>query len=503
MLKVYNDTARYVNQGGGKRLGSFAIYLEPWHADVFEFLECKRPHGDENRRARDLFYALWVPDLFMERVRDNGKWSLMCPSECPGLVDAYGGEFKKLYEGYEAAGRYKRVVNARDLFNEIINSQIETGVPYMAYKDSVNNKSNQKNIGTIHSSNLCCEINIYNDTKEYSVCNLASICLPKFVEGAEFNFKKLLEVAKHLTYNLNMVIDRNYYPTPETHRSNMRHRPIGIGVQGLADAFMLLRYPYESPEAERLNREIFETIYYGALEASAELAKTHGPYETYGGSPLSEGKFQWDLAAEYDQVGPMGNSGRYDWESLRDLVKKVGVRNSLLTCVMPTASTSQIMGNYECVEVPTSNIYKRRTLAGEFPVVNKYLVHDLIRLGLWNQNMQYLIVKNNGSVQGIKEIPEELRALYKTMWEVKQKVVINMAVQRGVYIDQSQSMNLFFEKPDFNLLYNAHLYGWKMGLKTGSYYIRSKPAMDSDAITHVASVVEESDTESTCMSCSA
>ncbi len=517
MLRVYNDTARYINQGG-KRFGSFAIYLEPWHADIFEFLDCKKNHGIETQRARDLFYGLWIPDLFMERVRDNKIWTLMCPNQSPGLPDVYADEFRTLYEKYEKEGKFIRQLPARDLFNEIINSQIETGGPYMAYKDAVNTKSNQKNIGTIKSSNLCCEINIYSDNLEYSVCNLASISLPKFVCKGEnndfyFDFKKLLEITHHVTENLNRIIDINFYPTIETKNSNMRHRPIGIGVQGLADTFMMLKIPFESKEAEILNSRIFEVIYYGAIEKSVELAKKYGPYSTFQGSPFSHGKFQFDLCKEFNKksfVDSTQNNTDLNWENLRQNVMKHGTRNSLLTSVMPTASTSQILGNYECVEMPTSNIYKRRTLAGEFPVVNKHLIKDLINLNLWDANVQYQIVKDGGSIQNISCIPQNIKELYKTMWEVKQKAVINLSAQRSLYIDQSQSLNLFFEDPNFNVLYSAHFYGWNMGLKTGSYYIRSKSAVNSDDITHVykeSKLSKEAeigdDTESTCESCAA
>lgn len=527
MLRVYNDTARYINQGG-KRFGSFAIYLEPWHADIFDFLNCKKNHGVESQRARDLFYGLWIPDLFMERVRDNEMWSLMCPNESPGLPDVYGEAFRELYTKYETEGKFIKKIQARDLFNEIVNSQIETGGPYMAYKDAVNNKSNQKNIGTIKSSNLCCEINIYSDKSEYSVCNLASISLPKFVKkenvnGVEhqmFDFRKLREITHQVTENLNRIIDINFYPTEETKNSNMRHRPIGIGVQGLADTFMMMRIPFESKFAEILNRDIFQVIYYSAIEKSVELAKKYGAYSSFKGSPFSQGKFQFDLCNEYNKQkfdfpvtsSQIGNLN-LDWELLKKNVMEHGAHNSLLTSIMPTASTSQILGNYECIEMPTSNIYKRRTLAGEFPVINKHLLKDLLELGLWDSNMQYQIIKSGGSIQNIMSIPQNIRDLYKTMWEVKQKVVINLSSQRSLYIDQSQSLNLFFETPNFNLLYSAHFYGWNMGLKTGSYYIRSKAAVDSDDITNVVHEPDsksltsnqnnENDDESACASCSA
>lgn len=512
MLKVYNSTARYINQGG-RRLGSFAMYLEPWHADVFEFLMCKRNHGSDEVRSRDLFYALWVPDFFMEQVQNNSDWYLMCPSECPGLNEVYGDDFNNLYCDYVAKGKYRKKIKARELWNQIINSQIETGVPYIAYKDTVNRKSNQKNVGIIKSSNLCIEICQYSDDKEYACCNLASICLPMFVrEDREdrgdrgvktFDYEKLEKIAGCITRNLNKIIDGNYYPVPETKISNLRHRPIGIGVQGLADTLFKMGLPFESKEALELNRKIFESIYLGALTESNKLAMVEGPYETFEGSPFSQGKFQFDLVSEFDgYVGVLvspENEAR--WESLRQSIQKYGLRNSLLTSVMPTASTSQIMGNYECVELPTSNIYKRRTLAGEFPVINKYLVRDLISLGLWDSEMQYRIVSENGSIQNIGTIPERIRELYKTMWEVKQRSVIDMASIRSLYIDQSQSMNLYFAKPDFNLLQKAHFYGWNGGngrnpkLKTGSYYIRSRPSIDSDSITNTK--------DESCLNCSA
>ena len=506
MLRMYNNNARWINQGG-RRNGSFAMYLEPWHADVFQFLDCKKNHGSEELRARDLFYALWVPDLFMERVKNGEKWSLMCPSECPGLQDVYGDDFKQLYESYEEQGKVRRIIEARELWNEIINSQIETGVPYIGYKDAVNRKSNQKNVGTIKSSNLCIEIMEYTDENETSVCNLASLVLPTFVntKDSTFDFKKLIEVTSVVTYNLNQIIDKNYYPIPEAKKSNMRHRPIGIGVQGLADTFSLLRIPFDSPQAMELNKQIFETIYFGALLESNRLAQEFGPYDSFHGSPFSQGKFQFDLCREFDNLDPdyqfTDPTLNWEWESLRTSIVNCGTRNSLVTALMPTASTSQIMGSNECFEPYTSNVYKRRTLAGEFPVINKHLIRDLIRLDLWNDKTRYELIKNNGSVQDIQYIPQDIKNLYKTVWEIKQKVIIDMAAHRGLYVDQSQSMNLFFEQPEFNTLYKAHMYSWRSGLKSGSYYIRSKPAIDAQSTTNTYSP-EDDDDESTCISCS-
>ncbi|MFN8353723.1 MAG: ribonucleoside-diphosphate reductase subunit alpha [Spirosomataceae bacterium] len=482
MLRVFNDTARYVDQGGGKRKGSFAIYLEPWHADIFDFLQLKKNHGKEELRARDLFYALWVPDLFMKRVEDNDVWSLFCPHECPGLADTYGADFEALYEKYEREGKARRVVKAQELWYEIMESQTETGTPYMLYKDAANSKSNQKNLGTIKSSNLCTEIIEYTAPDEVAVCNLASIALPKFVERSadgflRFNHQKLYEVTKVATKNLNKIIDRNYYPVEEAERSNKRHRPIGLGVQGLADAFLMLRMPFESDEAKQLNKDIFETIYYGSVEASMELAAEHGPYETWEGSPISKGIFQFDM------WGVTPESGRWNWEAMREKVMKHGVRNSLLLAPMPTASTSQILGNNECFEPFTSNIYVRRVLSGEFVVVNKFLLKDLVKLGLWNESMKNKLIAANGSVQQIAEIPEHIKELYKTAWEIKQKTIVDMAADRGAYICQSQSLNIFMQDPNFGKLTSMHFYAWKKGLKTGMYYLRTKAAADAIKFT--------------------
>ncbi len=471
MLRVFNDTARYVDQGGGKRKGAFAIYLEPWHADIFEFLDLKKNHGKEELRARDLFYALWVPDLFMERVKNDEKWSLFCPNEAPGLFDVYGAKFSVLYHQYEREGRQRRTVRARDLWNAILESQIETGTPYILYKDAANEKSNQKNLGTIRSSNLCTEIIEYTSPDEVAVCNLASIALPKFVRDGAFDFQCLYEVTRVVTRNLNKIIDINYYPIPQAERSNRRHRPIGIGVQGLADVFIVLRMPFDSEAARRLNRDIFETIYFAAVTESCALAEKYGPYETFAGSPMSQGLFQFDLWG----VRP---SDRWDWESLRKRVMELGVRNSLLVAPMPTASTSQILGNNECFEPYTSNLYTRRTLAGEHIVVNKHLMRDLVRLGLWNEEMREAIMAANGSVQGIEAIPKEIRDIYKTAYEISQKVILDMAADRGAFICQSQSLNVFMESPTFAKLSSMHFYAWQKGLKTGMYYLRSKAATD-------------------------
>lgn len=471
MLRVFNDTARYVDQGGGKRKGAFAIYLEPWHADVYEFLELKKNHGKEEMRARDLFYALWIPDLFMERVKADADWSLFDPNEASGLYDVYGGEFEALYHKYEQEGRQRKTVKARELWNAVLESQTETGTPYILYKDAANKKSNQKNLGTIRSSNLCTEILEYTSPDEVAVCNLASLALPKFVEDGKYNFQKLYDITRVVTRNLNKVIDVNYYPIPEAENSNMRHRPIGIGVQGLADAFILMRFPFDSPEARQLNKDIFETIYFAALTESHELAKQHGAYTTFQGSPISEGKFQFDL---WD-VQP---SKHWDWEGLRKNVMKDGIRNSLLLAPMPTASTSQILGNNECFEPYTSNLYTRRTLAGEHIVVNKYLMRDLVRLGMWNEEMREAIMAANGSIQGIEDIPLEVRNLYKTAYEISQKVIIDMSADRGAFICQSQSLNVFMEAPTFAKLSSMHFYSWQKGLKTGMYYLRSKAATD-------------------------
>ncbi|MCB0587393.1 MAG: ribonucleoside-diphosphate reductase subunit alpha, partial [Phaeodactylibacter sp.] len=473
MLKVYNDTARYVDQGGGKRKGAFAVYLEPWHADVFEFLDLKKNHGKEELRARDLFYAMWIPDLFMERVKADAEWSLFCPNEAPGLYDCHSGEFEALYHQYEKEGRARKVVRAQELWFAILESQIETGTPYILYKDAANRKSNQKNLGTIRSSNLCTEIMEYTSPDEVAVCNLASIALPKFVDEKtrEFDFQKLFEISRVVTRNLNKVIDINYYPIPEARNSNMRHRPIGIGVQGLADAFIMMRYPFDSPEARQLNRDIFETIYFAALTESCAQAERDGCYETFPGSPASRGELQYDMWG----VQP---SSRWDWAGLKARIKKHGLRNSLLLAPMPTASTSQILGNNECFEPYTSNIYTRRTLSGEFIVVNKHLLHDLIGLGLWNEDMKHELMAANGSVQEIDGIPDDLKALYRTVWEISQKAIIDMAADRGAFICQSQSMNLFLQDPNFGKLSSMHFYAWQKGLKTGMYYLRSKAATD-------------------------
>ncbi len=471
MLKVFNDTARYVDQGGGKRKGAFAIYLEPWHADIQDFLELKKNHGKEEMRARDLFYAMWIPDLFMERVKQDAEWSLFCPNEAPGLHDCYGGEFEALYHKYEQEGRTRRTVKAQELWFQILESQIETGTPYILYKDACNKKSNQKNLGTIKSSNLCTEIIEYTSPDEVAVCNLASISLAKFVTDGKFDHQKLYDITRVVTRNLNKVIDINYYPIPEARNSNMRHRPIGIGVQGLADAFILMRYPFDSPEARQLNREIFETIYFAALTESCAIAGKEGAYQTYEGSPVSNGELQFDMWG----VSP---SDRWDWKELRGEIKKNGIRNSLLLAPMPTASTSQILGNNECFEPYTSNIYTRRTLSGEYIVVNKHLLRDLIRLGLWNETTKQQLMAANGSVQNIPGIPDDLKALYKTSYELSQKVIIDMSADRGAFICQSQSLNLFVENPNFGKLSSMHFYAWQKGLKTGMYYLRSKAAVD-------------------------
>jgi ribonucleoside-diphosphate reductase alpha chain len=482
MLRNFDMTARYVDQGGGKRKGSFAVYLEPWHADVKEFLDMKKNHGKEELRARDLFYAMWVPDLFMKRVEANEEWSLFCPHEAPGLADCHGAEFERLYEKYEKEGRARETIKAQELWFEILESQIETGTPYLLYKDAANGKSNQKNLGTIKSSNLCTEIIEYTSPDEVAVCNLASLALPKFVvEGKDgkkfFDHQRLYEITKVATRNLNKVIDVNYYPVEEARKSNFRHRPIGLGVQGLADAFILLRMPFDSDEAKGLNEDIFETIYYAAMETSMELAKVQGTYETYEGSPASKGIFQFDM------WGVTPKSARWDWSSLKEKVKKFGIRNSLLVAPMPTASTSQILGNNECFEAYTSNIYTRRTLSGEFIVVNKHLLKDLIQVGLWNDNMKNRLIAANGSVQNLPDVPQNLKDLYKTVWEISQKTVIDMAADRGAYICQSQSMNLFLQEPNFGKLTSMHFYSWKKGLKTGIYYLRSKAATSAIQFT--------------------
>ena len=484
MLRVFNDTARYVDQGGGKRKGSFAIYLEPWHADVEDFLELKKNHGKEEMRARDLFYAMWIPDLFMKRVEQNADWTLMCPNECPGLPDTWGEEFEKLYEKYESEGKGRKTMKAQDLWFHILESQIETGTPYILFKDAANRKSNQQNLGTIKSSNLCTEIMEYTSPDEVAVCNLGSIALPKFVSKGKFDHDKLFEVTYQLTRNLNKVIDQNYYPIPEARRSNMRHRPIGIGVQGLADAFILMRYPFDSVEAKVLNREVFETIYYASMSASKDLAKEEGPYETFAGSPISKGQFQFDLWG----VKP---SDRWEWDVLREEVMEHGVRNSLLLAPMPTASTAQILGNNECFEPYTSNIYTRRVLSGEFVVVNKHLLRDLVKLGMWNEDLKNKIIAANGSVQNIPEVPQNLKDLYKTAYEISQKAIIDMAADRGAFICQSQSLNLFLENPNFAKMTSMHFYSWKAGLKTGMYYLRSKAATDAIKFTVDKSKLEQ------------
>lgn len=477
MLRVFNDTARYVDQGGGKRKGAFAIYLEPWHADVVDFLQLRKNHGKEEQRARDLFFALWISDLFMKRVEADEEWSLFCPNEAPGLSECYGAEFEALYEKYEREGRARKVIKAQELWFEILESQTETGNPYMLYKDHANRKSNQKNLGTIKSSNLCTEIMEYTAPDEVAVCNLASIALPKFIINGKFDHNKLKEVTMQITRNLNRIIDVNYYPVPEAERSNLRHRPIGIGVQGLADAFIKLRMPFESEEAQQLNEDIHETIYYGAMMASMELAKKEGPYETWKGSPISEGIFQFDM------WGVTPKSGRWDWEALRKQVVKNGVRNSLLIAPMPTASTSQILGNNECFEPYTSNIYTRRVLSGEFIVVNKHLLKDLVDLGLWNDKMKNKLIEANGSVQKIAEIPQNIKDLYKTVWEISQKTIMDMSAARGAYICQSQSLNIHIQDPNFGKLTSMHFYAWKKGLKTGMYYLRTKAATDAIKFT--------------------
>ncbi|MCE2894061.1 MAG: ribonucleoside-diphosphate reductase subunit alpha [Flammeovirgaceae bacterium] len=485
MLRNFDMTARYVDQGGGKRKGSFAIYLEPWHADIFDFLELKKNHGKEEMRARDLFYAMWIPDLFMKRIEDNEMWSLFCPNEAPGLADCWGEDFERLYEKYEKEGKYRKQVKAQDIWFEILEAQIETGTPYMLYKDAANRKSNQKHLGTIKSSNLCTEIIEYTSPDEVAVCNLASIALPKFVtEDGKFDHQKLYDITKVITRNLNKVIDVNYYPVIEAKNSNMRHRPIGIGVQGLADAFILLRMPFDSPEARGLNKDIHETIYFAAMEASMELAKKDGAYETFKGSPISKGIFQFDM------WGVTPDSGRWDWENLKREVKQHGARNSLLLAPMPTASTSQILGNNECFEPYTSNIYTRRTLSGEFIIANKHLMKDLISAGLWSETMRQKLISTNGSVQSIPEIPQNIKDIYKTVWEISQKAIIDMSADRGAYICQSQSLNIHLTDPNFGKLTSMHFYAWKKGLKTGMYYLRSTAAADAIKFTLDKSALE-------------
>ena len=479
MLRVFNDTARYVDQGGGKRKGSFAIYLEPWHADIFDFLDLKKNHGKEEMRARDLFYAMWIPDLFMKRVQEDAEWTLMCPNACPGLPDTHSEEFEALYLDYEARGKGRKTIKARELWEKITESQIETGTPYMLYKDAANRKSNQQNLGTIRSSNLCTEIIEFTSPDEVAVCNLASIALPMFIKDGAFDHQELYKITKRVTRNLNKVIDRNYYPVIEAENSNMRHRPIGIGVQGLADAFIALRLPFTSDEAKQLNQDIFETIYFAAVTSSMEEATEDGPYQSYEGSPISEGKFQHNLWGLKDEE----LSGLWDWGQLRKEVLKNGVRNSLLVAPMPTASTSQILGNNECFEPYTSNIYTRRVLSGEFIVVNKHLLEDLVELGLWNEGLKQDIMRANGSIQHVDAIPQDIKELYKTVWELSMKDIIDMSRQRGYFIDQSQSLNLFMEGATMAKLTSMHFYAWKSGLKTGMYYLRTKSAVDAIKFT--------------------
>ncbi|MBK12783.1 MAG: ribonucleoside-diphosphate reductase subunit alpha [Crocinitomicaceae bacterium] len=477
MLRVFNDTARYVDQGGGKRKGSFAVYIEPWHADIFDFLDLKKNHGKEEQRARDLFYALWVPDLFMKRVEEDGDWTLMCPNECPGLPDSWGPEFEALYEKYEAEGKGRKTIKAQELWFKIVENQIETGVPYMLYKDAANSKSNQQNLGTIRCSNLCTEIVEYTAKDEVAVCNLASIALPKFVTSdGTFDHDKLFEVTYQVTRNLNRVIDRNYYPIPEARNSNMRHRPVGLGVQGLADAFIMMRYPFDSEEAIQLNKDIFETIYYAACCASKDLAIDEGPYESFQGSPASKGQLQFDMWG----VTP---SDRWEWNVLKEEIMENGMRNSLLVAPMPTASTAQILGNNECFEPYTSNIYTRRTLSGEFIVVNNHLLRDLTKLGLWDADMKNQLIAANGSIQGIPNIPDNLKILYRTAWEISQRAILDMAADRGAYICQSQSLNVFMENANAPKLTSMHFHAWRAGLKTGMYYLRTKAATDAIKFT--------------------
>jgi ribonucleoside-diphosphate reductase alpha chain len=477
MLRVFNDTARYVDQGGGRRKGSFAMYLEPWHADVFDFLEMRKNHGKEEQRARDLFYALWIPDLFMKRVEENGDWTLMCPNECPGLPETHSAEFEALYTKYEKEGRGRKTIKAQELWFKILDSQVETGTPYMLFKDAANAKSNQKNLGTIRSSNLCTEIIEYTAPDEVAVCNLASVALPKFVTSdGKFDHEKLFEVTYQITKNLNCIIDRNYYPVVEARNSNMRHRPIGIGIQGLADVFILMRHAFDSDEAKTLNKEIFETLYYASCTAAKDLAKADGAYETCKGSPASEGKLQFDL---WD-VTP---SNRWEWDVLKEEIQKHGMRNSLLLAPMPTASTAQILGNNECFEPYTSNIYTRRVLSGEFIVVNKHLLRDLVKLGLWDDDMKNRLIAANGSVQNINEIPDNIKILYRTAWEISQRSILDMAADRGAYICQSQSLNIFMENATNSKLTSMHFHAWKIGLKTGMYYLRTKAAVDAIKFT--------------------
>jgi ribonucleoside-diphosphate reductase alpha chain len=493
MLRVFNNTARYVDQGGGRRKGSFAIYVEPWHSDIFEFLDLRKNTGAEEQRARDLFYALWIPDLFMQRVKENGQWTLFCPNECKGLFELYGKPFENLYLRYENdESKTKKIIKAQDLWLKIIHAQIETGTPYMLFKDACNRKSNQQNIGTIKSSNLCAEICEFTSKDEIAVCNLASICLPKFVTGKEFNHKRLYAVVRQVVLNLNRVIDRNYYPLPDAKNSNLKHRPIGIGVQGLADVFAMLKLPFASEKAKEINKEIFETIYFSALAASHELAIVDGSYETFDGSPLSMGLFQFDLWDDKTQL-----SGRWEWENLRSAIMVDGVRNSLLIALMPTASTSQIMGNNDGFEPFTSNLFTRRVLSGEFIVFNKYLIKDLMKLGIWDSDMKEALMANNGSVQNLN-IPDELKEIYKTVWEISTKDIIEMAADRGRFVDQSQSMNLFIESPKIESVSKMHMFAWKKGLKTGMYYMRTKSAMNAVKVT-----VQPQQCNESCLTCSA
>ncbi|KAF9262956.1 hypothetical protein L218DRAFT_959774 [Marasmius fiardii PR-910] len=483
MLRAYDATARYVDQGGNKRPGAFAMYIEPWHADIFAFIDLRKNHGKEEVRARDLFYALWIPDLFMKRVEAGGNWSLFCPNEAPGLHEVYGDEFEALYEKYEKEDRARESIPAQKLWYAILEAQVETGTPFMCYKDHANRKSNQKNLGVIKSSNLCTEIMEYSAPDETAVCNLASLALPTFVRDGKFDFHKLHKVTKVVAYNLNRIIDVNFYPVPEARRSNMRHRPIGIGVQGLADTFMALRLPFESPEAKHLNIQIFETIYHGALEASAEIAEVDGPYETWMGSPAQQGQLQYDMWG----VTP---TDLWDWDIIKQKIARTGLRNSLLTAPMPTASTSQMLGNNECFEPYTSNIYTRRVLAGEFQVVCPWLLRDLVDLGLWDDNMKNMIIAHNGSVQNIPNIPDHIKAIYKTVWEISQKKVLDLAADRGAFICQSQSLNVHLSAPTMGQLTSMHFYGWKKGLKTGMYYLRTRPAAQAIQFTVDQSVLK-------------
>ena len=500
MVKVYNELARYIDQGGNKRKGAISLYLEPWHPDIYDFINLKKNTGSETERARDIFLGLWICDLFMKRVENNQKWSLMCPDICKGLTTSYGVEFEKKYLFYEENNMFVKQINARDLFNAILSSQFETGVPYILYKDNINNKSNHQNIGVIKGSNLCAEICIYFDENEYAVCTLSSISLPKFIENGNFNYNKLVEISEKVCENLNRVIDINYYPTPESKKSSMKHRPIGIGVQGLADVFALMKIPFDSIQAKEVNKKIFEAIYYGALKKSNELAKIEGPYELFEGSPFSKGILQFDMW----NIKP---STDWNWTELKNDIIKYGTRNSLLTALMPTASTSQIMGNNEAFEPFTSNLYSRQTLAGNFTIINKYLISDLIDLKLWNDEMKQTIIYYKGSIQNIKKIPQNIRDLYKTSAEIKQKVIVDMAIDRGPYIDQTQSMNLFFDKVNTNQLTSSHFYGWKNGLKTGIYYLRTKPVVDAkqysinNKLVNKIKQEEKEDTE--CSVCSA